>query len=1053
MTNTSRTCPKCGAKFLPDDSRPFCSACLLESALGDISDGVPGEASSGTAQTDSAASERGPGLRSFGNYELLQEIGRGAQGVVYLARQTALHRIVALKVIVLGPWATEGHLKRFRLEAEAAARLDHPRIVPIYEIGERDSCCYFSMKLVEGGRLDQIISREPMANRRAAELMASLARTVHFAHQRGLLHRDIKPANILLDAEGQPHLTDFGLAKLVEQDSTLTRTIDVLGTPGYMAPEQAAGNTHQLTTAADVYGLGAVFYQMLTGSPPFAGGTTYETIRMVQETEPRPPALLNRGVNRDLQTICLKCLQKDPARRYGSAEALAEDLERWLRGEPIHARQVGTPERIWRWCRRKPALASALCACLILLFTLAVGSTVAAIRIQRARDRAGTAETKAKEELWASYLAQARAQRLSGLAGRKQEALQAVSAAAKLRPSLELRNEAIAALALTDVGSPATWRVADSTASRDSTVLDANFERYAVYDERGGTTIRRRSDGELLARLPTPSTRGVTLHFSPHGRFLAIQRPGGLLSLWDLFHSPPTVRTNFPRVHDATHAAAFAPDEGVLAVADLEGAIHFSEPVSGEETRSLATGACPYRLDYSPNGALLACTFNNEIHLWDIARGEQLKVLKYGTLAASVDWHPDGRFLAAGYENGNVVLWDTRTGQEYPITGHAQFVGGVVFDPLGQFLVTDSWDGTTRFWDVLSRRQVCWTGYAAAQQASHDGRFVSFWRTRGELGVWPVLRSGIFRFVADVAASAPGSGIAVSADGRWLVFGQGATWHLWDIERAREVASVAAEGTTHPLFQRDNRSLIGVGPDAILRWPLEFPDEPGETVRIGRVETMFELPGAGFQRACLGGDGSRLAVVGHQRSLMLELGTRPHSVEFASGQRNSFVTLSPDGRWVVAASYYGLGVTAWDAHNGRLAHHLITNENATVSFSPDSRTLVTATTTECVWWNVENWQVRMRRPLDLGGDVAALVAFSPTGRLLALTSPRDQVSLLEPETGRELAALISPIPGMLGCLVFSGDDRYLAAQTVDKVVHLWDLVALRRELAAMKLDW
>jgi len=387
MTNTSRTCPRCGAKFLPDDSRPFCSACLLESALGDLG-AVPSEDPS--AHTDSRPSEgeSSRSLRAFGGYELLQEIGRGAQGVVYRARQTALHRIVALKVIVLGPWATDGHLKRFRLEAEAAARLDHPRIVPIYEIGERDGCCYFSMKLVEGGRLDQTIARQPMDNRRAAELMASLARTVHFAHQRGLLHRDIKPANILLDAEGQPHLTDFGLAKLVEQESTLTRTIDVLGTPGYMAPEQAAGDTHQLTTAADVYGLGAVFYHILTGSPPFAGGTTYETIRLVQEAEPRSPALLNPRVDRDLQTICLKCLQKEPTRRYGSAEALADDLERWLRGEPIHARQVGTPEKVWRWCRRKPALSSALGACLLLLLALAIGSTVAAIRIQRARQRA-----------------------------------------------------------------------------------------------------------------------------------------------------------------------------------------------------------------------------------------------------------------------------------------------------------------------------------------------------------------------------------------------------------------------------------------------------------------------------------------------------------------------------------------------------------------------------------------------------------------------------------------------------------------------------------------
>ena len=209
------------------------------------------------------------------------EIGRGGQGVVYRARQKSLNRLVALKVIGLGHWATEIHLKRFRREAEAAASLEHPRIVPIYEIGERDGACYFSMKLEEGGQLDQPVRREAIPLRRAAEIIASLARTVHYAHEHGILHRDIKPGNILLDAKGEPHLTDFGLARLVETESTVTRTLEVLGTPSYMAPEQARGETAQLTSATDVYGLGAVFYQLLTGHPPFAGGTTYETIRLV----------------------------------------------------------------------------------------------------------------------------------------------------------------------------------------------------------------------------------------------------------------------------------------------------------------------------------------------------------------------------------------------------------------------------------------------------------------------------------------------------------------------------------------------------------------------------------------------------------------------------------------------------------------------------------------------------------------------------------------------------------------------------------------------------
>jgi len=220
-------------------------------------------------------------LADFGDYELLEEIGRGGQGVVYRAHQKSLNRTVALKVIGLGSWATEAHLKRFRREAEAAASLNHPCIVPIYEVGERDGACYFSMGLVEGEQLDAIVKDEPMPVRRAAEFIAKLARTVHYAHEHGILHRDIKPGNVLLDPKGEPHLTDFGLARLVEAESTVTGTLEVLGTPSYMAPEQAAGETKKLGKATDVYGLGAVLYQLLTGQPPFAGGTTYETIKLL----------------------------------------------------------------------------------------------------------------------------------------------------------------------------------------------------------------------------------------------------------------------------------------------------------------------------------------------------------------------------------------------------------------------------------------------------------------------------------------------------------------------------------------------------------------------------------------------------------------------------------------------------------------------------------------------------------------------------------------------------------------------------------------------------
>src|SRR5437868_1945523 len=338
ITTGKRFCRKCGAAIPPDSPQHSCGACLLETGLGPVEPEREVNVDPSTPLRTSLASS--PMLMDFGDYELLEQIGRGGQGVVFRARQKSLNRIVALKVIGLGRWATEAHLKRFRLEAEAAARLEHPGIVPIHEVGERDGSCYFSMKFVEGGQLDEVLRRAPRSIRQAAELIAKVARTVHYAHQHGILHRDIKPGNILLDGKGEPHLTDFGLARLVETESTMTRTLEVLGTPSYMAPEQAMGNNSAVSNTTDVYGLGAVLYQLLTGQPPFAGGATYETIKLLLDTEPKQPRLLNPKIDRDLSTICLKCLEKDPKRRYTSALALAEDVERWLKHEPIQARHT-----------------------------------------------------------------------------------------------------------------------------------------------------------------------------------------------------------------------------------------------------------------------------------------------------------------------------------------------------------------------------------------------------------------------------------------------------------------------------------------------------------------------------------------------------------------------------------------------------------------------------------------------------------------------------------------------------------------------------------------
>jgi serine/threonine-protein kinase len=330
-------------------------------------------------------------------YEILGELGRGGMGVVYKARQLGLNRVVALKMVLAGAHAGEQQLARFHTEAEAVALLQHPNIVQIYDVGEHDGLPYFSLEYIDGGALDRKIHRQAQPPREAARLVEMLADAMQYAHQHGVIHRDLKPANVLLTQDGQPKITDFGLAKRLESDSSQTKSGTLMGTPSYMAPEQARGEVHDVGPLADVYSLGAMLYELLTGQPPFLAATAMETIMQVTRDEPKAPSRLIEKVPRDLETICLKCLQKEPAQRYATAGALAEDLRRFLSGEPILARPISAPERAWRWCRRNPWIAASSATIFVLLLAVAIGSTYAAVKIGIEKDRAKQNETIARE--------------------------------------------------------------------------------------------------------------------------------------------------------------------------------------------------------------------------------------------------------------------------------------------------------------------------------------------------------------------------------------------------------------------------------------------------------------------------------------------------------------------------------------------------------------------------------------------------------------------------------------------------------------------------------
>src|SRR6516165_562829 len=456
-------------------------------------------------------------------YELLGEIGRGGMGVVYRARQLKPNRLVALKMILEGQLATKHDVLRFENEAEAVAALDHPNVVPILELGQSQGLHYFTMPLLTGGSLAEAQPRLAADPRAVAGLLIEIAGAVHHAHQRGILHRDLKPANILLDEAGRPHVTDFGLAKRAQGGTGLTQPGAVLGSPSYMAPEQAGGDPAAVTTASDVYGLGAILYALLTGRAPFEGRSFHETIARLRAETPEPPSHVNRNVPAPLELICLKCLEKEPAGRYPSAAALAEDLRRWLADEPITARRSGSFERVWRWCRRNPALAAASITAALVTTVLAIGSTIAAWIYRDQRNdlqdeqektkvslrRAERAERKARLELGKTLLAEGAALQRSSLIGRRFESLDRLSQAAReLRGEPEgralwpdLRDHAIAAMGLIDL----RFRSQRAIGAMMSAAYDGGLRRYAVIEPGSGQAIVRHLDDDReVFRVPRP---------------------------------------------------------------------------------------------------------------------------------------------------------------------------------------------------------------------------------------------------------------------------------------------------------------------------------------------------------------------------------------------------------------------------------------------------------------------------------------------------------------------------------------------------------------------
>jgi WD40 repeat protein len=571
----------------------------------------------------------GPGVRVqyFGDYELLDEIGRGGMGVIYRARQVSLGRIVALKM-VSGRLADAA---RFKAEAQAAASLDDPHIVPIYEIGEHDGCSYYSMKYVEGGSLRDRIDDGPIEPRRAAEIAAMIAHAVQVAHSHGILHRDLKPGNVLLDGDGNPLVSDFGLAKNVAAESELTQSGDVLGTPSYMSPEQASGGATRVTTATDVYGLGGVLYAMLTGKAPFRGDSPLETLDRVRHgTIDKPQSFSD--LPRDLATICLKCLEREPSHRYASAQEVADDLGRFLRHEPILARPAGFAERAWRWARRNPAVASLLAVVVLSLVASSIGGTVLALKERAAREDADIAW---REEATARGVADSALSEAVEARGKAEATLAEIFATYGLTaPSPERDGEKVLWF------SAAARQAASDSAARSENAL--RVQSYARVTPLPVKAIKLRA-GTI-----------TKMAFHPGGRQLLIGVAGDRQYLWDIDAAEPT------RALDALPAvthAEFTADGKFLVLAGKQGHVGVFSSGDGRCLAAWRHAGPVTALALSRDGSHLASAAK-DVRVFDCRSlkfiGEPQTHVKSVT---GLVWSKSGQMLAAGAEDGKLVVY------------------------------------------------------------------------------------------------------------------------------------------------------------------------------------------------------------------------------------------------------------------------------------------------------------------------------------------------------------------------------------------------------------
>jgi WD40 repeat protein len=1001
---------------------------------------------------------------TLGPYRLLCELGRGGMGVVFKAHDRDLGRTVAVKVLRAEGADDKARLRLVR-EARAAAAIAHDNVVAVYSAATLDGGpLYLVMQYVAGPSLrERVRAQGPLPPREAARVCREVAEGLHALHRAGLVHRDVKPANVLLEeGTGRARLTDFGLVRILERPDGATREGVVAGTPEYVSPEQVL-QPERVDGRADVYGLGMTLYEALTGGPAFRG-PPQAVIEQVLHAEPTPPRRLAPGTPRDLETICLKALAKAPARRYQTAREMAEDLGRWLAGEPIRARPVGRAERLLRWCRGHPLPAVLTAAVALLLLALAAGSSLSALWLRERRDDAVRAREVAERRLYESHVAHARAHRRSGRAGQRVHSLEALGEAARLlrrlglgdAERLALRNEVIACLALTDLRpDPAAGPGYPLDGSDGNVALDAALERYALQDREGHIRVRRLEGGAEVARLEGRLPRSDPLphlRFSLDGRWLAAKYYDGRalhVRVWGLADGRPVLTADgggawYEKDLD------FSPDGATAALGLPDGAVGLYELPAGRLRQRLPPGPAPRCLRFHPAGHSLAVARADRLEVIRLADGRVTRTIPTDRPAGGVFWSPDGHRLACvGGGGRSVRVWDLRAGA-VPLTlqGHQQETTHADFSPADDLIAATGWDGTTRLWCASTGAPLVTAdggrAFGSTTVFSRDGRWLG---REGEMvGRWEVVPSRECRTVSQPNLS----GAALSPDGRLLATaGQGGVW-LWEAASGREVGRVPAAGVRFVLFHPQGSGLLVGGCERVFCLPLR--PGPGGALEVGRADLHHRFgPDRGGSAVAADREGRRFVLSSARGAVLTGWGPGAAPARSLGPHEHlASVALSPDGRWVASGTHNGYGVIVWDAETGRRVKEWPCR-SAHTAFSADGRWLAVSTAGTYRFYEVPTWE--LRHELTSGASAPGVMAFSGDGRLLALTHARRLVKLLDAATLRELATLEQPGPAVIGGLGLDERGGRLAVVAGDNQVRLWDLRAVRRRLAELGLDW